>query len=507
VRPGIGGGVGDAAAAAAPPCAPPRRARAPNPIPRPPTPASFLPSPRRHVTVVVHASSISAPTPAPTPHSLLAVGASVAVAALGAFAFGYHLGVVNGPLDAIATSLGFAGDAGKQGAVVSSLLVGATVGSLGGSAVADALGRRGALVATAAPLLAGALLCAGASTLPALLAGRLIAGAGIGLASALVPLYASEVAPARARGALGSVNQLVICIGILGALLANVALPASAWRTMFGAAAVPAALLGVGMLFAPESPRWLASVGRATDADAAARALWGPGGPAELAAGAAAAAPANGGAAAPSLADLFRSRGVRVGCALFLLQQFSGINAIVYFSSSVFATAGVSNGAAASAAVGAVNVLGSAVAASLMDRAGRLTLLTASFGGMAAAMLVMAAGLGLPAFAPVAGPIALAGTLAYVAAFALGAGPVPGLLASEIAPARLRGRAVSAAMATHWVCNFVVGQAFLPTVSAVGVSGAYLFFAGVCLATIAFARAHVVETKGRTLEEIEAIMG
>ena len=320
--------------------------------------------------------------------SLAPVLAVVGVASLGAFAFGYHLAVVNGPLDAMAASLGFAGDSAKQGLVVSTLLAGAAAGSLAGSAAADALGRRGGLVATAAPLALGAAACATAAGLPSLLLGRALAGLGIGLASALVPLYISEVAPARVRGALGSVNQLVICVGILGALLANVALPATAWRSMFGVAAVPAVLLAAGMALAPESPRWLASRGEAGAADAAARTLWGPAGPAELAA--AAAAP-KAGAAPParlSAKELASSRGVLTGCALFALQQFAGINAIVYFSSSVFAKAGITNGAAASAAVGAVNVAGSALAAALMDKAGRLTLLTASFGGMAAAMLV-----------------------------------------------------------------------------------------------------------------------
>jgi sugar porter (SP) family MFS transporter len=427
---------------------------------------------------------------------------AVAVAGMGAFSFGYHLGVVNGPLGAIAADLGFAGSAALQGAVVSTSLAGAAAGALGGAGLADAAGRRRALLAAAAPLLAGAALCAGARSLAALLAGRAAVGVGIGLSSALVPLYISEIAPTRLRGVLGSVNQLLICVGILAALLVNVALPATAWRAMFALATVPAALLAAGAAtLCPESPAWLALRGDRAGAEAAAAALWGAAGAAQLG-GAAARAKA----ADPTWREVLASPGARVGVTLFILQQLSGVNAIVYFSSDVFARAGVASGAAASAAVGAVNVLGSLGAAALMERAGRKRLLTLSFAGMGAAMAAMAAGLALPALRPVSGPIALVGTLAYIAAFAAGAGPVPGLLVPEMAPARLRGRAVAAAMGAHWAFNFAVGQLFLPAVGAAGVAGVYAFFAAVCAAAVAFTRARVVETAGRSLEDVERAM-
>ena len=136
--------------------------------------------------------------------------------------------------------------------MVSISLAGAAIGSLSGTVLADALGRVRAFVADALPLAAGAALCATADSSTAILAGRFLVGVGIGLASALVPLYISEVAPTQARGQLGSVNQLMICIGILAALVANVLLPVQDWRTMFWLSAVPAGLLGVG---AP-APRW-----------------------------------------------------------------------------------------------------------------------------------------------------------------------------------------------------------------------------------------------------------
>eukprot|EP00879_Flechtneria_rotunda_P004066 GHRR01004311.1.p1 GENE.GHRR01004311.1~~GHRR01004311.1.p1 ORF type:complete len:567 (+),score=130.75 GHRR01004311.1:244-1944(+) len=395
--------------------------------------------PKRHV--VPHAAAGSAGASSDSAH-MGPVLTAVGVACMGAFAFGYHLGVVNGPLEVIAQELGIAGNKALAGLVVSSTLAGAALGSLTGGFFADALGRRKAFMLCAVPMLAGPLLSAAANDLNVMVAGRLLAGIAIGLSSALVPLYISEVSPTNVRGQLGSLNQLMICVGILAALLVNVALPVSDWRTMFNLATIPAGLLFLGMLGSPESPAYLASKGRKNEAMQVATKLWGThGGAAQL--GAAAAEKSTTKAESSEGSNLLAAKyrkGVIMGCLLFLFQQFSGINAIVYFSSSVFKQAGIASGALASAAVGATNVLGTLIATGLVEGAGRKQLLTASYTGMAATMALMAVGLGVPALAPYSGYIALGGTLAYILSFAIGAGPVTGLIVPEINKEAVRGK-------------------------------------------------------------------
>lgn len=437
-------------------------------------------------------------------NGLMAVFLSVAIASCGAFAFGYHLGVLNGPLGTIAADLGFAENASLQGLVISSSLAGAAVGSLGGSGLADALGRRKAFFLDCVPLLFGALLCSMATSVSSLIIGRTVIGLGIGLSSALVPLYISEIAPTRLRGTLGSVNQLMICIGILAALTVNVFIPSTSWRSMFFLATFPAVLLGAGMVFCPESPSWLSLKGESHAAESVAIKLWGEEGISQL--GGLGKESVQGTEKSPSWSEALKSKGARIGVIMFLLQQFSGINAIVYFSSSVFASAGITSGALASAAVGLINVFGTVGAASLMDKAGRKELLRLSFTGMGICMFLMAMGLALPILSPVSGAIALFGTLGYVLCFAAGAGPVPGLLVPEITGDRIRSTAVALAMGSHWVCNFFVGQLFLPAVAAFGVASVYMFFACICAIAIWFTSEQVVETKGKSLKEIESAM-
>ncbi|KAM2710642.1 hypothetical protein EV2_048186 [Malus domestica] len=431
----------------------------------------------------------------------------VGVACLGAILFGYHLGVVNGALEYLSIDLGIAENAVLQGWVVSTLLAGATVGSLTGGSLADKFGRTKAFQLNAIPLAIGAFLCATAQSVQTMIVGRLLAGIGIGITSAIVPLYISEISPTEIRGTLGSINQLFICIGILVAMVAGLPLAANPlwWRTMFGIAVVPSVLLALGMVVSPESPRWLFQQGKFSEAEKAIKTLFGKERVTEVMDDLRSAAQ---GSVEPEAGwfDLFSSRYwkvVSVGVSLFFLQQMAGINAAVYYSTSVFRSAGITSDVAASALVGLANVFGTAIASSLMDKQGRKSLLLGSFGGMAASMLLLSLSFTWKALAPYSAPLSVTGTFLYVLSFALGAGPVPALLLPEIFASRIRAKAVSLSLGMHWISNFVVGLYFLSFVTKFGIGRVYFGFAGVCLLAVLYIAGNIVETKGRSLEEIE----
>ncbi|KAF2313796.1 hypothetical protein GH714_013464 [Hevea brasiliensis] len=390
----------------------------------------------------------------------------VGVACLGAILFGYHLAVVNGALEYLAKDLGIAENTVLQGKMNTT-----------------------------------------AQSVQTMIIGRLLAGIGIGISSAIVPLYISEISPTEIRGALGSVNQLFICIGILLALVAGLPLAGNPlwWRTMFGIAAVPAILLALGMAFSPESPRWLFQQGKFSEAEKSIRTLYGKERVAEvmqdLAVG-------GQGSAEPEAGwfDLFSSRYwtvVSVGVALFFFQQMAGINAVVYYSTAVFRSVGIASDVAASALVGASNVFGTTVASSLMDRQGRKSLLITSFLGMAASMLLLSLSFTWKVLAPYSGTLAVLGTVCYVLSFSLGAGPVPALLLPEIFASRIRAKAVALSLGMHWISNFFIGLYFLSVVNKFGISTVYLGFAAICVLAVLYIAGNVVETKGRSLEEIE----
>ncbi|KAJ9540935.1 hypothetical protein OSB04_027441 [Centaurea solstitialis] len=455
----------------------------------------------------------------------------VGVASLGAILFGYHLGVVNGALEYLAKDLGIAENAVLQGImaapgwVVSSLLAGATVGSFTGGSLADQFGRTKTFLLDSIPLAIGAFLwamkdivfidapnmssffSATATNVQTMIVGRLLAGIGIGISSAVVPLYISEISPTEIRGTLGSINQLFICVGILAALVAGLPLAGNPlwWRTMFAISGIPAVLLALGMAFSPESPRWLVQQRKIGQAEKAIKTLYGEGKVAEVMADLSSSGQGSEEQDAGWF-DLFSGRYfkvVSVGAALFLFQQMAGINAVVYYSTSVFRTAGVASDVAASALVGAANVFGTMIASSLMDKQGRKSLLITSFSGMALSMMLLSLSFTWKVLAPYSGPLAVIGTVLYVLSFSLGAGPVPALLLPEIFASRIRAKAVALSLGMHWISNFVIGLYFLSVVTKFGISKVYLGFASICILAVMYIAGNVVETKGRSLEDIE----
>ncbi|GMH30024.1 hypothetical protein Nepgr_031867 [Nepenthes gracilis] len=305
--------------------------------------------------------------------------------------FGYHLGVVNAALDYLSSDLGISENTNLQGWVVSTLLAGATVGSFTSGSLADKFGRTKTFQLDAIPLAIRAFVRATTQSVQTMMIGRVLCGIGIGISSALVPLYISEISPTEIRGALGSVNQLFICIGILAALVAGLPLAENPlwWRTMFGIAVVPSFLLALGMALCPESPRWLLQPGKISEAEKAVITLFGKKRVSEVMHGLRVAAQGSFEQEATWF-DLFSShywKVVSVGAALFLFQQLAGVDAVVYYSTFVFNSAGIASDVAASALVGAANVFGTAIASSLMDKQEITSLLITSFSRMAALML------------------------------------------------------------------------------------------------------------------------
>ncbi|GLU14488.1 hypothetical protein SLE2022_310530 [Rubroshorea leprosula] len=431
----------------------------------------------------------------------------ILVATVSSFLYGYHLGVVNETLESISIDLGFHGNSLAEGLVVSTCLGGAFIGSLFSGSIADGVGRRRAFQLCALPMIIGSSMSATTKDLRGMLLGRLFVGTAMGIGPPVATLYVTEVAPAFVRGTYGSCTQIATCLGLLGSLF--IGLPAKEivgwWRICFWVSVVPAAILALFMEFCAESPHWLLKRGRGTEAEAEFEKLLG--GPyvksaiAELSKSDREDEPDS-----VKFSELLYGRHFKmvfIGSTLFALQQLSGINAVFYFSSTVFKGAGVPSDSA-NICVGIANLLGSITAMLLIDRLGRKVLLIGSFSGMAVAMTLQATA--ASSFASSAGAavyLSVGGMLLFVLTFALGAGPVPGLFLSETLPGRVRAKAMAICMAVHWVINFFVGLLFLRLLEQIGPLILNTIFATFCLLGAIFVRRNVMETKGKSLQEIE----
>lgn len=436
----------------------------------------------------------------------IAIGLTSGTAALGGLLFGYDTGVVSGALLYLKKEFGGLSSF-QQELVTSLLLVGCMIGAFAGGRVADRIGRRPALAVTALVFVVGVLLAAFAPDFPILLLARLVIGLAVGTSSMVVPLYIGEMAPARMRGALVSLNQLAITIGILAAYLVDYGFSASGnWRLMFGLAAIPAGVLFIGMLFQKESPHWLIAQGRDEDAQRALRRLRGPQDDVD----AEIAEVRNLGRHRSSLRELLNPQirpALLMGISLAVFQQITGVNTVIYYAPTLLQSAGLGNSSAilAEVCVGGINVLLTVVAVWLMDRVGRRPLLLIGTSGMLIGLLTVAyAFIGGDHLTGSKAIIAIIGLMWFQGSFAIGLGPVFWLLIAEIYPLKVRGTAMGVATIANWAADFVVTISFLTLLNAISGVGTFLLFALLTLVALVYFRVKVPETKGRSLQEIES---
>lgn len=426
-------------------------------------------------------------------------------AALGGLLFGYDTSVISGAILFVRQQ--FHLTSVETEVAVSIVLAGAAIGAAFAGSFGDRYGRRPVLIVNAVLFGVFAVLTGLANGLVLFLVARFVVGVAVGVASMLTPLYIAELAPPKIRGALVTLNQLAIVTGIVVAYYVDYLFSGSSnWRAMFISAVIPSVILLVALIFLPESPRWLVIRERLDDAfrildrvestDDARRHLE------EL--------------KVVTETDKLRFRDLfggrfrkplMIGVGLAIFQQITGVNAIIYYTPTILQMAGFKSAQSAILAtvlVGGVNLVLTVVALLLLDRVGRRPLLLFGIGGM----LVSLAFLGhLFGAAHVSRVAILSAVLVYLACFAIGLGPVFWLLISEIYPTTIRGQAMSVASVTIWIFDLLVSVTFLSLIGAVGAKFSFWIYAAACVAAFVFAFRLAPETKGRTLEEIEASWG
>jgi sugar porter (SP) family MFS transporter len=427
------------------------------------------------------------------------------ISALGGLLFGYDTGVISGAILFIQQDFALSGT--LEEVVISSVLLGAVIGAAVGGPLADGMGRRRALILTAVIFALGAVGTALAPDVAWLIAGRVIVGAAIGAASFTAPLYISEVSPVAIRGRLVSLNQIALTAGIVVSYLVDYALSgARGWRWMFGLAAIPAVALGVGMLFVPESPRWLISRALPEKAHAVLQRIRGTADVDGELTEIRTSVDQQSGGWTELLSPLVRPALI-VGIGLAIFQQVTGINTVIYYAPTIFQFAGFTSASVAILAtvgVGVVNLAMTVVAMLLLDRVGRRPLLLVGLAGMVLSLGVLGLAFAVPALQANLGWIAVGSLMAYVGSFAIGLGPVFWLLISEIYPLKIRGLAMSVATVANWGMNLLVALTFLTLIQLMGRPATFWLYGVVGVGAWIFAYRLVPETKGRTLEDIEA---
>ncbi|KAJ4851473.1 hypothetical protein Tsubulata_014144 [Turnera subulata] len=367
------------------------------------------------------------------------------------------------------------------------------------------------LMIAAIPNIIGWLSISFAKESSFLFMGRLLEGFGVGIISYVVPVYIAEISPQNMRGSLGSVNQLSVTIGIMLAYLLGLFV---SWRVLAVLGTLPCLILIPGLFFIPESPRWLAKMGMMDDFEASLQVLRGfdtdiTNEVNEIKRSLQSSSKRT----TVRFADLKRRRywfPLMVGIGLLVLQQLSGINGILFYSSNIFQNAGISSSNLATFGLGAIQVLATGVTTWLVDKAGRRVLLIVSTSGITLSLLIVAIAFYFEGIVPrdgnlygIMGILSLVGLVAMVIFFSLGLGAIPWIIMSEILPVNIKGLAGSIATLANWLSSWAVtmtANLLLGWSSA----GTFAIYTVISAFTVFFVSLWVPETRGRTLEEINS---
>ena len=455
------------------------------------------------------------------------VGISLA-AAVGGFLFGFDTSVINGAVNALSEE--FSLGPGLTGFAVSSALLGCAVGAWFAGSLSNRYGRIPVMVIAAILFFVSAVGSGLAFGVWDLILWRVIGGLGVGAASVIAPAYIAEVAPARFRGRLGSLQQLAIVLGIFAALLSNALIAntaggssetfwfgVAAWRWMFMIEAVPAAAYGVMALFLPESPRYLIRRGQL---DRASKVLYDFTGEVDVNLKIEQIRKTLEREDTESLRDLVGKRfGLKpivwLGILLSLFQQLVGINVIFYYSTTLWQSVGFDESQAllTSTFTSIMNIVATIIAILLVDRVGRRVMLLVGSAGMAVSLALMALAFSFGEMSAGAesvtlpdpwSTVALVAANAFVMFFGTTWGPLVWVLLGEIFPNRIRASALAVAAAAQWAANWAVSASF-PTLSDIGLSFAYGLYAAFALLSLVFVFLWVPETKDRELEDMDSL--
>ncbi|GBQ76077.1 sugar porter family MFS transporter [Acetobacter malorum] len=427
------------------------------------------------------------------------------LAATGGLMSGLDIGVISGALDFVAEA--FHASTFAQEWIVSAMMAGAAIGAILAGWLARLGGRKWALVIGGVIFIIGSVACALSWSVASMIVGRALMGLAIGIAAFTSPLYLSEIASENTRGAMISTYQLMITVGIFLAFISDTLFSYHGqWRWMFGVIAIPGVLFVIGVLFLPYSPRWLMMKGRRQEALAVLTDLRPTAheARAEIRAIDEQLKQRQGGLGLLWQNANFR-RSILLGMLLQAMQQFAGINVVMYYAPKIFALAGFVGTAQmwCTAIIGFVNVLATVAAIGLVDRWGRKPILYAGFTTMTVAMgalaLLNANGLD----SQTAKLLCVFLIMIFIAAHAMSAGPLMWVLCSEIQPIKGRDLGITLSTLTNWISNMIVGVSFLSLLNGLGAPLTFGLIAALNAVFFVFTRLLVPETRGVSLEVIE----